>query len=56
VVRWLIEKQQIRIAAERPRERGACQFAAGERVELAVELLVCEAEPRTTEVARSRQS
>ena len=44
VVGRLVEEQEVRIAAERARERGARQLAAGEGLELAVELLVREAE------------
>src|SRR6476620_8372596 len=45
MVRRLVEEQEIRIAAERTRERGARQLPAGESLELAIELFVCEAEP-----------
>ena len=44
MVRRLVEQQQIRIAAEHPRERRARQLAARERVEQAVEVLLAEAE------------
>src|SRR5439155_1067832 len=45
VVRGLVEQEQIGIAAERPRERRARQRAAGERLQLAVEMVVVAAEP-----------
>src|SRR5439155_10274707 len=45
VVGGLVEEQEIRIAAERACERGTCQFAAREGLELAVELFIREAEP-----------
>ena len=44
VVRRLVEEQQVGVAAERPRERGARQLAAGERPQRTVEVLVAEAE------------
>ena len=44
VVRRLVEQQQVRVAAERARERRARQLAAGERVEQAVEIRLAEAE------------
>ena len=44
VVRRLVEEQQVGVAAERARERGARQLAAGEGVERAVEVGVREAE------------
>jgi hypothetical protein len=44
VVGWLVEQQQVGIAAERARERRACELSAGERLQPPVELLVCEAE------------
>ena len=45
VVGGLVEQQQVGIARQRPRERGAGQLAAGEAVQLPVELLVPEAKP-----------
>ena len=45
VVGGLVEEQQVGVAGERPAERGACQLAAGERLELPVEVVVVEAEP-----------
>src|SRR5215210_210410 len=45
VVRRLVEEQEIRVAAERTRERGARQLTAGESLELAIELLLRETEP-----------
>ena len=44
VVRRLVEKEQVRVAAERACEGGACQLAAGEGVEQPVEVVVGEAE------------
>ena len=44
VVRRLVEQQQVRIAAEHPRERRAGQLAARERVEQPVEVRLAEAE------------
>ena len=44
VVRRLVEQQQVGIAGERPRERGAGQLAAGERLERPVEVAIEEAE------------
>jgi hypothetical protein len=44
VIRRLVEQQQVGIAGERARERGARQLAAGEGREVAVEVLVAEAE------------
>ena len=45
VVRRLVEQQQVGVAGERARQRRARQLAAGERLELAVEVgLVLEAE------------
>ncbi len=44
VVRRLVEQQQVGVAAERARERGARQLSAGERPQLPVEVLVGEAE------------
>ena len=45
VVRRLVQEQEIRVAAEGARERGARQLAARERVEPPVEVGVREAEP-----------
>ena len=45
VVRRLVEQQQIGIAAERARERGARQLAAGEGVEGTVQIRVAETQP-----------
>src|SRR5919106_763031 len=44
VVRRLVEEQQIGIAAEGARERGAGELSAGERLERPVELRLGEAE------------
>ena len=44
VVRRLVQQQQVGVAAERPRQGGARQLAAGERAQLPVEVLVGEAE------------
>jgi hypothetical protein len=45
MVRRLVEEQQVRIARERPRERGPGQLAARERGERPVVVLVDETEP-----------
>ena len=45
VVRRLVQQQQIGIAAERARERRARQLAAGERLQLAVEVLLGKTKP-----------
>ncbi len=45
VVRRLVEEEQVGVAAERARERGARQLAAGERPQRTVEIVVREAEP-----------
>ena len=45
VVRRLVEQQQVGVAAERARERGARQLAARERLQAPVEVVVVEAEP-----------
>ena len=45
VVRGLVEQQQVGIAGERPRQRGARQLAAREGGERAVEIGVAEPEP-----------
>ena len=56
VVRRLVEEEQVGIARERARERGARQLAAGERAERPVEVVVGEAEaaqrPRRRDRAR----
>ncbi len=44
VVRRLVEEEQVRVAREGAAEGGACQLAAGEGVEAAVEIFVREAE------------
>ncbi len=44
VVRRLVEQQEIGVAGERATQRRAGQLSAGERVQLAVEVLVAEAE------------
>ena len=44
VVRRLVEQQQVGVAGERARERGARQLAARERGERAIEVTVAEAE------------
>ena len=44
VVGGLVEQQQVGVAGERPGERGARELAAGEGAQLAVELLVREAQ------------
>jgi hypothetical protein len=49
----LVEEQQVGIAAERSRERGPRQLAAGERAQRAVSL--AGPSPRSTCVAWSRQ-
>ena len=56
VVRRLVEQQQVGIAAERARERGARQLAAGERLQAPVELVVVEAEPAQDGRLRARAS
>ena len=56
MVRRLVEQQEIRIAAERARQRRARELAARERLELAVELLVGEAEARARRRSRARAS
>ena len=56
VVRRLVEQEQVGVAAERARERGARQLAARERAQRAVEVLLAKPSPRTTEVARSRHA
>ncbi len=45
VVRRLVQKDQIGVAAERSCERGARQLAAREGRERAIEVVLCEAEP-----------
>ena len=45
VVRRLVEQQQVGVAAERARERGARQLAAREGAQRPVEVVVGEAEP-----------
>ncbi len=45
VVRRLVQEQQIRVAGERARQRGARQLAARERVERAVEVGLGEPKP-----------
>jgi hypothetical protein len=45
VVRRLVEEEQVGVAAERARERGARQLAAGEGAKRPVEVLLREAEP-----------
>ena len=45
VVRRLVEKKEIRVACERACQRRARQLAARERVELAIEVGLDEAEP-----------
>ena len=45
VIGGLVEQQQVGVARQRAGERGARELAAGEARELAVELLVGEAEP-----------
>src|SRR5687767_11568801 len=44
VVGGLVEKEQVGIAGERARQRGAGELAAGEAAERPVELVVLEAE------------
>ena len=44
VVGRLVEQQQVGLGGERARERGARELAAGERLELAVEVGIDEAE------------
>jgi hypothetical protein len=56
VVRRLVEQQQVGVAAERARERGARQLAAGERLERRSRCSSAKPRPRSTAVARSRQS
>jgi len=56
VVGRLVEKQEIRLRGERPREGRTRQLAARESGERAIEVVLAEAETRTTAVARSRQS
>ena len=56
VVRRLVEEQQVGVAGERAAERGACQLAAGERLELPVEVVVVEAEPAQRRTRRGRAS
>ena len=56
VVGRLVEQQQVGVAGERAAERGARQLAAGERVELAVEVgVVTKAEPVQSRERASRQ-
>ena len=45
VVRRLVEQQQVGVAGERARQRGACQLAAGEGSQRTVEVALREAEP-----------
>ena len=45
VVGRLVEQQQVGIAGQRPRQRGARELAAGERRQRAVEVRVAEPEP-----------
>ena len=45
VVRGLVEQQQVRVARERPGERGARELAAREGRQPPVELFVGEAQP-----------
>ena len=45
VVRGLVEEEEVRVAPERARQRCPRQLAAGERLQLPVELLVAETEP-----------
>ena len=56
VVGRLVEQQQVGIAGQRPRQRGAGQLAAGERLQRAVEVLVAEAEPVQRRVDAPRAS
>ena len=44
VVGRLVEQQQVGVAGERARQRGACQLTAGERAQVALEVAVAEAE------------
>ncbi len=56
MVRRLVEQQQVGVAAERARERGARQLAAGERRAAAGRgRSSAKPRPRTTDVAWSRQ-
>ena len=45
VVRRLVEQEDVRVTGERPSERGARQFAAGERRERSVEVPIRETQP-----------
>ena len=56
VVRRLVEQQQVGVAAERARERGARQLAAREGRERPVEVVVDEAEPAEHRRRRGRAS
>ena len=57
VVRRLVEEQQIRVAAERARERGARQLSPPENVSSGRCRSSSEnPSPRTTEAVRSRQA
>ena len=44
VVRRLVEEEQVRVAGERAGQRSACQLAAREGRQAAVEIVVREAE------------
>jgi hypothetical protein len=45
VVRRLVEQEEVGVDRERPREGGAGELASGERVQLAVEVVLPEPEP-----------